>query len=355
MNTSRLSWKNISGSKLFWPLLALALIMLFNAFFTPGFFDLEIKDGHLFGSLVDIINRGAPLMILAIGMTLVIATGGVDLSVGAVVAISAAAGAVLINPALGKALISSDKLIEDVTFTPLWLVIVLAILLSTLCGVWNGLLVSRANIQPMVATLVLMVAGRGIAQLITNGQIITIYYSKYFFIGNGYLFGLPFTLFIALAIFLLAWLLTRKTAIGLFIESVGTNARSSYFSGINEKNIKLFAYAFCGLCAGIAGLIISSNVKSADANNAGWGIELDAILAVVIGGTLMSGGRFSLMASLIGALVIQSMTTTIYAVGVPAMAASAIKALVVLIVILLYSDQFKTMLNNFFEKKETKA
>jgi ribose/xylose/arabinose/galactoside ABC-type transport system permease subunit len=349
--THNLTWKHLRDNQLFWPLVALALILIFNLIFVPGFFTLEIKDGHLFGSLIDVVNRGAPLMLLAIGMTMVIATAGVDLSVGAVMAISAGAAAVLINPALGRQLIGSEKLIENVTATPLWVVILVALVVSTLCGIWNGLLVSRANIQPMVATLVLMVAGRGIAQLITNGQIITIYYSPYYFVGNGYLLGLPFTLFIVVGVYLFAWLMTRRTAIGLFVESVGINASSSFFSGINEKNIKLIAYTFCGFCAGIAGLIVSSNVKSADANNIGLFSELDAILAVVIGGTLMSGGRFSLLASMVGALIIQATTTTMYALGVPAMAASAIKALVVLIVILLYSEQFKNVLGRVFERK----
>ncbi|MFN2296848.1 MAG: ABC transporter permease, partial [Candidatus Promineifilaceae bacterium] len=185
---------------------------------------------------------------------------------------------------------------------------------------------------------------------ITNGQIITVYYSPYFFIGNGYLFGLPFSLFIVAIVFLLTWLLARRTAFGLFVESVGINARSSFFSGINEKNIKLIVYTISGFCAGVGGLIYSSNVKSADANNAGLDLELDAILAVVIGGTLMSGGRFSLLASVIGALFIQSVTTTMYAVGVPAMAAMAIKGLVVLIVVLLYSDQTKSVMTHMFER-----
>jgi simple sugar transport system permease protein len=344
MNRSKLSWHRLRDSQLFWPALTLALIMLFNLFFTPGFYDIEIREGHLSGFLIDILNRGSVLMLLGIGMTMVIATGGVDLSVGAVVAISAATATVLINPALATELISSDQLIQDVTRTPLWLCIVAALAVSTACGLWNGFLVSRARIQPMVATLVLMVAGRGIAQLITNGQIITVYYSPYFFIGNGYLAGLPFALFIVAIVFTLTWLLARRTAFGLFVESVGINARSSFFSGISEKNIKLVVYTISGLCAGIGGLIYSSNVKSADANNAGLDLELDAILAVVIGGTLMSGGRFSLMASVIGALVIQSVTTTMYAVGVPAMAALAIKGLFVLIVVLLYSEQTKNVL-----------
>jgi simple sugar transport system permease protein len=355
MAQSQSLWKRFTGSQVFWPLVALGLIMLFNAIFTPGFFKLEIKDGHLFGSLIDIINRGAPLMVLAIGMTMVIATAGVDLSVGAVVAISAATATVLINPALGKELIASDKLVQDVSATPLPVVIAAALLISTLCGLWNGILVSRGNIQPMVATLVLMVAGRGIAQLITGGQIITVYFTPYFFIGNGYLAGVPFTLFIVAAVFLIAWLLTRKTAVGMFVESVGINARSSFYSGISEKNIKLLVYTVSGICAGVAGLIISSNIKSADANNAGLGYELDAILAVVIGGTLMSGGRFSLLASVIGALVIQSMTTTMYAIGVPAMAAQAVKALVVLAVILLYSQQVRDGLSGLMERKGARS
>lgn len=349
MNQSRISWQRIRDSQLFWPLLALSLIMLFNLFFTPGFYDMEIKDGHLSGFLIDILNRGSILMLLALGMTMVIATGGVDLSVGAVVAISAATATVLINPALANQLISSEELIKDATSTPLWLCILAALTVATVCGLWNGLLVSRAKIQPMVATLVLMVAGRGIAQLITHGQIITVYYSPYFYIGNGYLLGLPFPLYIVAFVYLCAWLWARRTAFGLFVESVGINARSSLLSGISENNIKLAVYTFCGFCAGVAGLIYSSNVKSADANNAGLMLELDAILAVVMGGTLMSGGRFSLLASLIGALVIQSTTTTMYAVGVPAMAASAIKGLVVLVVILLYSEQTKLVLNRVFE------
>jgi simple sugar transport system permease protein len=165
----------------------------------------------------------------------------------------------------------------------------------------------------------------------------------------------PFTLFIVAAVGLMTWALTRKTAVGLFVESVGVNARSSFYSGINEKNIKLLVYTLSGLCAGIAGLIVSSNVKSADANNAGLGYELDAILAVVIGGTLMSGGRFSLLASIVGALVIQSMTTTMYAIGVPAMAAQAVKALVVLVVILLYSQQLRDALGRLVARKEVRS
>lgn len=342
--TSQASWwERLRNNSLFWPLVALALVMGFNLLFTPNFFRLEIKDGHLFGSLVDVLNRGAPLMLMAIGLTAVIATAGVDLSVGAVAAICAAVATRLVGN------------VTDVTATPLPLVILITLGVAILCGLWNGLLVSRANIQPMVATLVLMVAGRGIAQLITDGQIITVYYPPFFYFGAGYLLGLPFTLFIVAAVFLFAWLITRRTAIGLFVESVGTNASSSYYSGVNEKNIKLVAYVFCSFCAGIAGIIISSNVKSADANNVGLFMELDAILAVVIGGTLMSGGRFSLAGSVLGALLIQSVTTTIYAFGVPPEVVLVVKSLVVLFVVLLYSEPMKVALDKLARRKGVQA
>ncbi|MCB0046069.1 MAG: ABC transporter permease [Caldilineaceae bacterium] len=336
-------WERIRNAGLFWPLAALALVMLFNLIFTPNFFRLEIKNGHLFGSLIDILNRGAPLMLMAIGMTLVIATAGVDLSVGAVAAICAATATVLVGNVTGA------------TNMPLWEVIPITLGVALLCGLWNGLLVSRARIEPMVATLVLMVAGRGIAQLITGGQIITVYYERFFYFGAGYLLGLPFTLFIVAGVMLFAWLMTRRTAIGLFIESVGTNASASFYSGINEKNVKLLAYVFCAFCAGIAGIIISSNVKSADANNVGLYMELDAILSVVIGGTLMSGGRFSLAGSVVGALLIQSVTTTIYAFGVPPEVVLVVKAVVVLFVVLLYSQPVKVALDKLSRRRGVRA
>jgi simple sugar transport system permease protein len=290
-------------------------------------------------------------MLVAIGMTLVIATGGIDLSVGAVIAISAAMGAVLINPALGNKLITNDILTKDATNTPLPIIILADLAAGTLCGLWNGLLVSRARIQPMVATLILMVGGRGIAQLITNGQIMTIYYTPYFWFGNGYILGIPVSVYIVALVLVLAWVLVRKTSIGLFIESVGINSKSTYYSGINEKNVKLLAYAFCGFCGAIAGLILSSYVHSADGNNNGLNYELDAILAVVMGGTLMSGGRFSLLATVIGAVVIWTFTLTMYTFGVPANALLAGRAVLVLIVILLYSDQTRRILNRLFERK----
>jgi ribose/xylose/arabinose/galactoside ABC-type transport system permease subunit len=344
--------KRIRENRLFWPLVALALILVVDAIFAPGFFKIGIVEGHLYGNLIDVFNNSAPLMLVALGMTLVIATGGVDLSVGAVIAISAAMGSVLINPVLGNVQITNAVAADpNLTNTPLWLVVVVTLVAGTLCGLWNGILVSRGKISPMVATLILMVAGRGIAQLITNGQIMTVYYTPYFWFGNGFILGFPVSIYIVAAVYILAWLLVRKTSIGLFIESVGLNSKSTYYSGISEQNIKLFAYTFCGFCGAIAGLILGSYIHAIDANNIGLNYELDAIFAVVIGGTLMSGGRFSLLASVIGALIIWTFTITMYTFGVPANALLAGRAVLVLVVILLYSDYARLLMNKIFERK----
>jgi simple sugar transport system permease protein len=338
------TWKKLTENRLFFPFVALALILLFDLIFEPGFFALTLRRGNVHGSLIDILRNGTTVSLLAIGMTLVIATGGVDLSVGAVMAIAASVAAILMNPyVLAKELPPNLlQLINDPHFTyqPLWVVIPVTLIVAAICGLWNGLLVAYGRIQPMVATLILMIAGRGIAQLITNGVRIQIFYEPYAYIGQGWII-LPFSLYIVAFVFAIAWLMTRRTAIGLFIESVGINFRSSYFSGIDEKRIKLLAYTFCGFCAGIAGLVASSDIKTSDASNIGLTLELDAILAVVIGGTLMAGGRFSLLASIVGAIIIQATTTSMYAFGVPAFALQAIKAVVVIFVILLYSEQVR--------------
>ena len=349
----------LTDSMLFIPTVALLLILIVDFFFIPGFFNIQLKDGHLYGNLIDILVHGSPTMILAMGMTLVIATGGVDLSVGAVMAISSSVACVMINPSIvGLNLTDPRLFINDPQYSwaPLWLVIVVPLVIATLCGLWNGTLVSYWRIQPMVATLILMIAGRGIAQLITNAIQIIIFNDTYAYIGNGFIV-LPFSLFIAAGVFIGAWLVTRRTAIGMFIESVGINSRSSFYAGINERRIKIFAYAFCGFCAGIAGLIVASNIRTSDANQIGLYTELDAILAVVIGGTVLGqGGRFSLLGSAIGALVLQTTITSMLSFGVPASAITAVKALVVIVVILLYADQtmrFIKKLGSGFMRQET--
>ncbi|QMV45097.1 ABC transporter permease [Cohnella cholangitidis] len=315
---------------LFWPLAMLGALLLFNLFYSPDFFTIRMQGGHLYGNLIDILNFGAPLILVAVGMTLVIATKGIDLSVGSVVAIAGAMSCLTISK--GEDQNSLGLVLMAIGF---------ALGLSVILGLWNGLLVTGAGIQPIIATLILMVAGRGIAQLITDGQIITLSSSKYEFIGAGSLATLPFSIFIVAAVFVVASLLTRKTALGLFIESVGTNPHASRLAGIRSRFVVVSVYMFCGLCAGIAGLLLSSNVSSADGNNAGLWYELDAILAVVIGGTSLNGGRFYLSGTLVGALMIQTLSTTIYSVGIAPEITLVVKAFVVLTVCLIQSEAFR--------------
>ncbi|HYP82261.1 ABC transporter permease [Variovorax sp.] len=323
--------------RLLWPVVTLVLLLALNAAFNPTFLHVEWRDGHLYGSLVDILNRAAPLVLVALGMTLVIATRGIDISVGAVVAIAAALAAALI----GGSLVVKDGAAADVSRFPMWLAIAAALGAALACGLWNGLLVARIGMQPIIATLILMVAGRGIAQLITEGQIITVYYTPYFFIGGGYLLGLPFALFIAAAVFALLYLAVTRSALGLFIQSIGINPAAARLAGVKARRLTVGVYMLCAFCAGLAGLIISSNVKSADGNNAGQLLELDAILAVTLGGTSLTGGRFSLLGSVIGALIIQTLTYAIYSLGVPPEINLVVKAVVVFAVMLLQSPEFR--------------
>ena len=324
---------------LFRPLAALAVLLLIDLALIPGFFKLEIRDGHLYGGLVDIVNRAAPLMLAAIGMTLVIATRGIDISVGAVVALSGTVASMLI----GGTMVMNNGVPEYVAQTPMALAILAALGAALLCGLWNGFLVAGLGLQPIVATLILMVAGRGLAQLLTDGQIVTVYYQPFFFLGSGYLLGLPFALFVVIAVFAVTSLLLRRTALGLFIQAVGINPVAARLAGIRTAALVVFVYVFSAACAGMAGLMISSNVKSADANNAGLMLELDAILAVTLGGTSLAGGKFSLMGSIIGALIIQTLTYTIYSLGVPPEVNMVVKASVVFVVCISQSDQFKNL------------
>ncbi|MGB9276311.1 MAG: ABC transporter permease, partial [Terrimicrobiaceae bacterium] len=200
-------------------------------------------------------------------------------------------------------------------------------------------------------TLILMVAGRGVAQLITNGQIITFTDYRHTFVGNGSLLGLPFPVLLSLGMLGLTIVITRKTAIGLFIESVGDNHKASIYAGVNGATVKFLVYVFSGFCAGMAGLVAASNIRCADANHAGLFLELDAILAVVVGGTALTGGRFYLAGAIVGALFIQTLTTTMYMRNVSADVAPVPKALAILAVCLLQSPTLRRRAASLFRKK----
>ena len=323
----------VVGHRFFWPLVIILLLLLSNLVFTPAFFSVQVRDGHLYGSLIDILRLAAPLMLVGLGMTLVIATGGIDLSVGAVVAIAGALACLRIS-----------HLRDQNEVGGVLLALVLALFLTGALGLWNGFLVAVLGIQPIIATLILMVAGRGIAQLITDGQIITVNSDPYAVIGAGYWLGLPVAILVAVAVIVASAALVRRSALGLLIEAVGGNAAASRLAGVRSRRIIWLVYAFCAVTAGVAGLMISSNVHSADGNNAGLWIELDAILAVVIGGTSLRGGRFSVGGTVIGALLIQTLTTTILTIGVPEEVTLLVKALVITAICLLQSPACRARL-----------
>ncbi|OUM41760.1 ABC transporter permease [Arthrobacter sedimenti] len=319
--------------RLTWPVLALVLLLLLNQLFRSDFLSVRVQDGHLYGSLIDILRNGAPTILIALGMTLVIASRGIDLSVGAVAAI---AGAVSCTYIYNSPDPSSLRTAAGG--------VAIAVVAGLVLGLWNGFLVSVIGIQPIIATLVLMTAGRGLAQLVTDGQIISVSNDSYQAIGAGFFLGLPISILIAAAAFGVAGLLTRRTALGTLIEAVGINPVASRLAGLSARSIIWTVYVFSGLCAAIAGLMISSNVTAADANNAGLYIEMDAILAVVIGGTSLAGGRYSLVGTLVGALIIQTLTTTVYTLGIPPEVTLVFKALVVIIVCLLQSSKARDLL-----------
>lgn len=320
--------------KLLFPLAAFILILIGNGLISPNFFSIRLVEGRLLGSLVDIFNRGAPTVILAVGMTLVIATKGIDLSVGAVIAICGAVAAVLI----------------DTTELSPFLVIAISIGVGMLCGLWNGVLVGVFDIQPFIATLILMVVGRGIAQLITSGQIAIFNNPTLEFVGKGVILGVPFPIILSGIVFVILYLFVRRTAVGLLIEAVGSNDRASYYTGIDARAIKVLVYVISGMCAALAGLIITADIRGADANNAGLWLELDAVLAVVIGGTLLAGGRFYLGLSVLGALIIQSIQTGIFVSGLPPTFNLIVQAVVILAILFLQSEEFRRPFARLFQR-----
>ncbi|EPP2806459.1 galactofuranose ABC transporter, ATP-binding protein YtfT [Klebsiella aerogenes] len=324
-----------------WPkgmpqIIALLLVLAVDSLVAPHFFQMLLQDGRLFGSPIDILNRAAPVALLAIGMTLVIATGGIDLSVGAVMAIAGATAASM-----------------TVAGHSLPVVLLAALGAGALAGLWNGILVAVLKIQPFVATLILMVAGRGVAQLITSGQIVTFDSPALSWLGSGSLLLLPTPVIIAVATLLLFWLFTRRTALGMFIEAVGINIRAAKNAGVNTRIVVMLAYVLSGICAAIAGIIVAADIRGADANNAGLWLELDAILAVVIGGGSLMGGRFNLLLSVVGALIIQGMNTGILLSGFPPELNQVVKAVVVLCVLIVQSPRFIGLLKGVRGRDKT--
>ena len=334
--------KKFTNRMEFRPLLSLVIILLICAILSGGdFFKLQIVEGHLYGRLIDILRNGSKYVVLAIGMTMVLATGGTDISVGSVMAISGALACSIVDERILAGLGGN-----------VGVAVVLALLVGALCGAWNGFLVAKLKVQPIVATMILLTAGRGIVQLIADGKIVTITSDAYYYISGGYILGLPFPMYIAAVILVLALLLTKKTAFGLAVEAIGINSDSARLAGIKVERSTWLIYIFCGFCAALAGLIESAGIKGADCNNCGLMIEMDGILAVAIGGTSLSSGRFSIVSSVIGALVVQTITTTILAFGIAPEVIRVFKAVIVIVICLAQSPAFLAKLRGVFAKKK---
>lgn len=303
-------------------LIALAALVVLVSVFYPGFLSVEVQNDRLVGPVIDILKRSAPVALLAVGMTLVIATRGIDLSVGTIMAICGAAAAWALTAGLGAGA-----------------ALALALGAGLVAGLWNGVLVAVVGIQPFVATLILMTMGRGVAQLITEGRILTFTDPGFSWLGSGTALGLPVPVWIWLATAAAAALLMRRTALGLLVEAVGINRRAALLAGVNATVLLIAVYVASGFCAALAGIIVTADIRGADANNAGLWLELDAILAVVIGGNSLLGGRFSIAASVLGALIIQTISAGILLAGFAAEYNLIIKAGLVLVILILQSPR----------------
>lgn len=306
--------KRFTHSPVLWPATAFIALLLLNAILNPSFFALTFRDGQVYGSLVDIAFRSVPLLLTALGMTLVIATGGIDLSVGATAALAGAGASIMFTSAGSSAATAFCA----------------ALGFGAAVGICNGFFVVVLGLQPIIATLVSMVTARGIAQLLIGGQIVPLADEGYVWLGTGSLFGLPFAIWLTIAVTIFVGAILRKTSAGLFIEAVGSNSLAARFIGLSGEKVRWVVYSLTGVLAALAGVVMSANIRAVDGNNLGLYLELDAILAVVIGGTRLVGGRFSIVGTVLGALIIQTVTTTINTQGVRVELMLMVKAAVVI-------------------------
>ncbi|MBN1891169.1 MAG: ABC transporter permease [Clostridiales bacterium] len=332
--------KKLLSNRLTFSLLVLLVVVVQNIITTPDFFEITMKNGLISGYIPNILDEASELVIITLGMTLVIAvSGGVDLSVGPIMAIAASFCGLLLNGAEYR---------TDVFHNPYILALFVGLLGGALCGAFNGFLVSRLNIQPMIATLILFTAGRSIAKQITHGQTIYIMNPVYKWLGVQ-IPGVPIrtTIIVSVVIILLLVLFVKITSLGLYVQSVGINGSASRLVGLNSRVIKFMTYVICGILAGAAGLVGSSSVGSVNSGELGMSIEMDAILAVALGGNSLGGGKFSIAGSVIGAYTIQAITTTLYAMNVRADQLNVFKAVIIIVIIVASSDVFRARIKEF--------
>ena len=341
--------KKLTQQQLFLPIFCMILVLCVNMIYDVSqgrdfyeFFKIGIQNELLSGRLVNILNRGSEVAILAIGMTLVVSSSaGTDISVGSVMALSAGVCCTLLA---GAAAPQATELA-----VPLVVGVLAALVVGCVCGAFNGALVAYLNIQPMVATLILWTAARAIGLLVCNNLIVYVRNDAFAMFG-GYIGPVPTPLIIAAVCIAVVTVVLKKSALGLYIQSVGINKKASRIAGLNSQKIIFLCYVLCGLCAGIAGVVASSRITSADTNNIGLNFELDAILAVALGGNSLAGGKFNLAGSIIGAYTIQAITTTMYNLGVSSAVNPVFKAVIVIVIVAVQAPPVKA----FFKKLSAK-
>lgn len=343
--------KKLVGMPLFLPIFCMVLVMAVNIIydtangnFALNFFTVSIRNGILYGRLVDILNRGSEIAILAIGMTLVVsASAGTDISVGSVMSLAASFCCMLLA---GYGVSSTNELA-----VPLLVGVLGGLVIGCVCGAFNGFLVANLNVQPMVATLILYSAARAVGLLLCNNMIVYVRVPSFKIFGD-YVGIIPTPIVIAAVCVLVVTIVLKKTALGLYIQSVGINKKASRIAGIKSEKMIFLCYVICGLCAGIAGIVAASRISSADSNNIGKNFELDAILSVALGGNSLGGGKFRLAGSIIGAYTIQAITTTLYALGVSTEQAPVYKAVIVIIIVAVQAPPVKAFFKKLSAKKQ---
>ncbi len=300
---------------------AMVALAVLNVAITPNFLNVQ--------TLAVNVSQVATIAIVALGMTLVIASGGIDLSVGAVMAVAGALAPIiflspwaLANPGLG--LLAS---------------LVLPLVAAALCGAFNGALISFLGVQPIIATLILFISGRGIAQVLTNGNLQTFNNPGFSWIGTGRILGMPVQGWLALLLTILIAVIVRRTIYGRYLLAIGGNERAAALAGAPVARIKIVTYMIAAVLAGMAGLIVVAINSASDAARIGQLMELDAIAAAVVGGAALSGGRAPIFGTLLGAVFIQLVGYTLIANGVPDEATLLVTAGIIIVAVWLQTGR----------------
>ena len=340
--------QKIFRRQIFIPIAALLILAIFNLIADPSFYKVtlgynSVGNPVLSGYLITILDYGSELAILAIGMTLVTAaSGGQDISVGAAIAIS---GSVILRVLCG----TNSR--PDTLQAPIIVAFLVSCVVAMLFGAFNGALVAYFKIQPMVATLILYTAGRSIAAWINNNEL-PIVNDPSFAVFGGFIPGIPIPtpVFIAAACILVTVLVLKFTNLGLYTQAVGINESSSRLNGLNPAFIKFLTFVILGLCVAVAGLIKVSRLSSINYSVIAKDIEMDAILAVALGGNALGGGKFNMTASILGAFVIQFLTTTLYKFKVQSDALPAYKAVVVILLVVFSAPVVREKMGELFKR-----